>query len=145
MTWGAEDLATSLGANSNRAEDGALALPYQMARSLCQAGARAAGVTPVETAFMSFRDQEAVFRVASAARRDGFFGMMAIHPAQVAPINQAFSPTPAECAEAQRVVTAFASAGNPGVVAMDGRMLDMPHLRQAQNLLALAERFPPAS
>ena len=145
LTWGAEDLATSLGANSNRAEDGALALPYQMARSLCQAGARAAGVTPVETAFMSFRDQEAVFRVASAARRDGFFGMMAIHPAQVAPINQAFSPTPAECAEAQRVVAAFASAGNPGVVAMEGRMLDMPHLRQAQNLLALAERFPPAS
>jgi citrate lyase subunit beta/citryl-CoA lyase len=94
---------------------------------------------------MNFKDEAAVFANAATARRDGFFGMMAIHPAQVAPINRAFSPTQAECAHAQRVIETFAAAGNPGVVAMDGRMLDIPHLRQAQNLLALAELFPPLS
>jgi citrate lyase subunit beta/citryl-CoA lyase len=144
LTWGAEDLATALGASSNRTADGTLALPYQMARSLCLAGARAAGVSPVETAAMDFRDEDAVFQIATAARRDGFFGMMAIHPAQVLPINRAFSPTMAECDAASRIVAAFAAAGHPGVVAMEGRMLDIPHLRQAQSLLALASRFPPA-
>jgi citrate lyase subunit beta/citryl-CoA lyase len=145
LTWGAEDLATALSASSNRGEDGALTLPYQLARTLCLTGARAAAVTPVETAFMNFKDTDAVFANASAARRDGFFGMLAIHPAQVDPINRAFSPTEAECAHAQRVIETFAAAGNPGVVAMDGRMLDIPHLRQAQALLSLAELFPPAS
>jgi citrate lyase subunit beta/citryl-CoA lyase len=145
LTWGAEDLSTALGASSNRGDDGAFALPYQLARTLCLAGARAAGVMPVETAVMQFRDPEAIFRIASTGRRDGFFGMMAIHPAQIDPINRAFSPTAAECAAARAVVEAFAAAGNPGVVAVEGRMLDIPHLRQAQNLLALAERFPPSS
>jgi citrate lyase subunit beta/citryl-CoA lyase len=142
LTWGAEDLAASLSASTNRGPDGALALTYQMARSLCLAGARAAGVVPVETAPMEFRDADAVFRMATAARRDGFFGMMAIHPAQVPVINRAFSPTVQECEAARRVVDAFASAGNPGVVALDGRMLDLPHLRQAQRLLSLADAYP---
>ncbi len=143
LTWGAEDLAVSLGASTNRTSDGALALPYQMARSLCLAGARAAGVVPVETALMAFRDADAVSRIAEQARRDGFFGMLAIHPAQVDAINRAFSPTAEEAAAAQRVVDAFEAAGNPGVLAIDGRMLDIPHLRQAQSVLALAQVFPP--
>lgn len=143
LTWGGEDLAASLGASTNRAPDGALALPYQLARTLCLAGARAAGVVPVETALMDFRDPGAVFRIATAARQDGFFGMVAIHPAQIDPINRAFSPTMEECAAARRVVDAFEAAGNPGVVALDGRMLDLPHLRQAQSLLSLAQAFPP--
>jgi citrate lyase subunit beta/citryl-CoA lyase len=144
LTWGAEDLAAALGASTNRLADGSLAHPYQLARTLCLAGARAAGVTPVETAAMDFRDIDAVFRIAAAARQDGFFGMMAIHPAQVEAINRAFTPAAGECDAAARVVRAFADAGNPGVVALDGRMLDLPHLRQAQNILALAELFPAA-
>lgn len=143
LTWGAEDLAVSLGASTNRTSDGALALPYQMARSLCLAGARAAGVVPVETALMAFRDADAVSLIAEQARRDGFFGMLAIHPAQVDAINRAFSPTAEEAAAAQRVVDAFEAAGNPGVLAIDGRMLDIPHLRQAETVLALAQVFPP--
>ena len=144
LTWGAEDLAAALGASTNRLADGSLAHPYQLARTLCLAGARAAGVTPVETAAMDFRDIDAVFRIAAAARQDGFFGMMAIHPAQVEAINRAFTPAAGERDAAARVVRAFADAGNPGVVALDGRMLDLPHLRQAQNILALAELFPAA-
>jgi citrate lyase subunit beta/citryl-CoA lyase len=144
LTWGAEDLAACLGASTNRAQDGSFTLPYQLARTLCLAGARAAGVLPVETAVMDFRNTDAVFHIASTARKDGFFGMMAIHPAQVVPINRAFTPSQDECRSAARVVDVFAAAGNPGVVALDGRMLDLPHLRQAENTLALAKMFPAA-
>jgi citrate lyase subunit beta/citryl-CoA lyase len=144
LTWGAEDLAASLHASTNRTENGELALPYQLARTLCLTGARAAGVLPVETALMDFRDPEVVFRYASNARRDGFFGMMAIHPAQVDPINRAFTPSADEQAAAAAIVSAFVAAGNPGVLAMDGRMLDLVHLRQAQNLLALTTKFATA-
>jgi citrate lyase subunit beta / citryl-CoA lyase len=142
LTWGAEDLAAGLNASTNRADEGTLAFTYQLARSLCLAGARAAGVTPVETAMMNFRDPEAVFHYASLGRQDGFFGMMAIHPDQVQPINRAFSPTTAEITAAEDVVAAFAKAGGAGAVALNGRMLDIPHLRQAQHLLNLAQHFP---
>jgi citrate lyase subunit beta/citryl-CoA lyase len=145
LTWGAEDLAAGLAANTNRAESGELAFTYQLARSLCLVGARAAGVTPVETAMMNFRDPEAVFQYASRGRQDGFFGMLAIHPDQVAPINRAFSPTTAEIAGAEAVVAAFANADGAGAIALNGRMLDIPHLRQAHHLLSLARHFPPPS
>jgi len=144
LTWGAEDLAAGLAASTNRVEGGELAFTYQLARSLCLAGARAAGVTPVETAMMNFRDLEAVFHYASRGRQDGFFGMMAIHPDQVAPINRAFSPTSAEIEAAEAVVAAFANAAGAGAIALNGRMLDIPHLRQAQHLLSLARHFPAA-
>jgi citrate lyase subunit beta/citryl-CoA lyase len=141
LTWGAEDLAAGLAASTNRTDDGALAFTYQMARSLCLAGARAAGVTPVETALMNFRDPEAVFHYATRGRQDGFFGMMAIHPDQVAPINRAFVPTSEEIAAAEAVVAAFANAAGAGAVALNGRMLDIPHLRQAEQLLHIAQHF----
>ena len=145
LTWGAEDLAAGLVASTNRAEGGELAFTYQLARSLCLAGARAAGVTPVETAMMNFRDPGAVFQYASRGRQDGFFGMMAIHPDQVAPINRAFLPTSVEIAAAEAVIAAFANAAGAGAVALNGRMLDIPHLRQAQHLLSLAQHFPAPS
>ena len=141
LTWGAEDLAAGLTASTNRGPDGTLQFTYQLARSLCLAGAHAAGVRAVETALMNFRDADAVFDYASAGRRDGFFGMMAIHPSQVAPINRAFSPTESDKAAARRVVDAFAAGAGAGVVALDGRMLDIPHLRQAQHVLSLAEQL----
>ncbi len=141
LTWGAEDLAAGLSASTNRGPGGALNFTYQLARSLCLAGAHAACVTPVETAMMNFRDPDAVFAYATTGRQDGFFGMMAIHPAQVAPINRAFSPSTTEVAAAQRVVDAFAAAQGAGAVSLGGNMLDIPHLRQAQHLLALAARL----
>lgn len=137
LTWGAEDLAAALGASANRDASGTLNFTYQMARSLCLTGACAAGVTAVETIFPDFRNEEGLRAYVIAARRDGFRGMMAIHPAQVPIINDAFSPSPDEITWATRVVTAFAGA-TTGTVGMDGRMLDMPHLRQARRILETA-------
>jgi citrate lyase subunit beta/citryl-CoA lyase len=141
LSWGAEDLAASLHASSNRDPSGTLKPPYVLARTICLLGARAAGVLPVETAAMNFRDTDAVFATATTARQDGFFGMLAIHPDQVAPINAAFTPTAPECHHAQRVVACFAAQPEAGVVALDGQMLDLPHLRQAEQLLALAQHL----
>jgi citrate lyase subunit beta / citryl-CoA lyase len=141
LSWGAEDLAASLHASNNRDTAGALKQPYVLARTICLLGARAAGVLPVETAVMNFRDTDAVFTTATTARQDGFFGMLAIHPDQVAPINAAFTPTAAEMAHARRVVERFAAEPGTGVASLDGQMLDLPHLRQAEQLLALAQQL----
>nr|WP_208403003.1 CoA ester lyase [Sphingomonas japonica] len=151
LTWGAEDSAAAFGASSNRAPDGSYDFPYQMLRALTLAGACAAGVTPIETIHTDFRDSEGLADVAAAARRAGYRGMMAIHPDQVAIINAAFSPTAAEIAHAERVVALFADNPGAGTIGLDGAMIDLPHLKQAQALLAIAHaadvagnRAPPA-
>ncbi|HUD50474.1 CoA ester lyase [Parvibaculum sp.] len=140
LTWGAEDLATALGARSNKDETGAYTEPYRLARTLTLAGAVAAGVIPLDGVYKDFRD-EAGFEVeARAAMRDGFTAKMAIHPAQVPIINRIFTPSEEDIAHARAVVEAFARAGEDvGVVALDGVMLDIPHLKQAQALIARAE------
>jgi citrate lyase subunit beta/citryl-CoA lyase len=138
LTWGAEDLAAALGASANRDAQGRLLPTFQTARTLCLAGAAAAGVTAVETVYPDFRDLEGVQRYAEEGRRDGFTGMMAIHPDQVPIINAAFTPSDAEIDYARRVVAAFEGAN--GVVALDGRMLDQPHLKQAQHVLGRATK-----
>lgn len=136
MSWGAEDLSSELGARDQRRIDGDYAHTYEMARSLCLLGAVAAGVAPIETVQPEFRDLEALERRARAVRAQGFRGMLAIHPAQVAPINAAFTPSAEEIAHAQAVVQAFADSPGAGTVALDGAMLDRPHLALAQRLLA---------
>ena len=136
LTWGAEDLATDLGAPEKRHADGRYRDPFRFARAQCLFGAVAAGVPPVDTIFADFRDEGALMRECREAAADGFVAKMAIHPAQIGPINAAFTPTPEAVAEARAVVEAFAAAGNPGVVALEGRMLDRPHLVQAERLLA---------
>lgn len=137
LTWGAEDLAAALGAGTNRRADGAYAHTYEMARSLCLLGAVAAGVPAIDTITGDFRDKDLIERETQDGRRLGFRGKIAIHPDQVEIINRAFTPTEAELAQARRIVAAFATAGT-GTVGLDGQMLDMPHLKQAQNLLARA-------
>lgn len=139
MSWGAEDLSSALGAREQRGPDGAYAHTYEMARSLCLLGAAAAGVAAIETVQPEFRDLEALEARARGVRAQGFRGMLAIHPAQVDPINAAFTPSEAELAHARAVVQAFAEHPGAGVVAMDGAMLDRPHLALAQRLLAEAE------
>jgi citrate lyase subunit beta/citryl-CoA lyase len=136
LTWGAEDLAASLGASSNRVEGGGYEFTFLLARSLCLAGAMAAGVAPVDTVFTDFRDTAGLQREARAARRAGFVGKMLIHPDQVDAVNAAFTPDAAEVAHAERVVAAFAADPAAGVVAIDGKMIDMPHLKQARRILA---------
>jgi len=140
LTWGAEDLADSLGAADNRNADGSYAFPYEMARSFCLLGAAAAGVSPIETIHGDFRDESGLRRRAQQARRAGFRGMLAIHPAQVEVINEAFTPTAEELQAAQEIVELFAATPGAGTLGHKGAMLDRPHLARAQALLRNAAR-----
>jgi citrate lyase subunit beta/citryl-CoA lyase len=137
LTWGAEDLAAAIGASTNRVADGSYEFTFRLARSPCLVGAVAAGVAPIDTVWTDFRDKDGLKADAEAARRAGFLGKLAIHPDQVEIINAAFTPSEADIAYAERVVAAFAQAGT-GAVGLDGKMLDMPHLKQARSVLALA-------
>lgn len=136
LTWGAEDLPAAIGAATSREDDGRFTPPYEIARTLALFGAHAAGVPAIETVYPDFRDAEGLDRFARRAARDGFTGMMAIHPAQVATINAAFTPTPDQIAQARRVIAAFEAAPSAGALQLDGRMIDAPHLAQARRLLA---------
>jgi citrate lyase subunit beta/citryl-CoA lyase len=138
LTWGAEDLPAAIGAATSREEDGRFTPPYELARSLCLFGAAAAAVAPIETVYPAFRDMDGLAAYAARARRDGFTGMMAIHPDQVAAINAAFTPSAVEIAHAQAVVAAFEANPEAGALSLDGRMIDRPHLVQAQRILELA-------
>lgn len=135
LTWGAEDLPAAIGAATSREEDGRYTPPYELARSLCLFGAAAAGVQPIETVYPAFKDLDGLSAYAARARRDGFTGMMAIHPAQIEIINAAFSPSDSEIAHARAVVSAFEASPDAGVLQLDGKMIDRPHLVQAQRLL----------
>jgi citrate lyase subunit beta/citryl-CoA lyase len=136
MTWGPEDLSSELGAEANREADGMLTEPYRLARSICLFGAAAAKVPAIETIHVNFRDPEVLRRDSELARRDGFSGRLAIHPAQVAVINEVFTPSPEQIAQAKTVVAAFAARPGAGAVGIDGKMYDRPHLLRAQALLA---------
>jgi citrate lyase subunit beta/citryl-CoA lyase len=135
MTWGPEDLSAELGAEANREADGTLTEPYRIARAMCLFGAAAAKVPAIETIHVDFRNPEVVRRDTELARRDGFSGRLAIHPAQVAPINEVFTPSPEQIAKAEAVVAAFAAQPGAGAVGIDGKMYDRPHLLRALRLL----------
>nr|WP_276046462.1 MULTISPECIES: CoA ester lyase [unclassified Sphingomonas] len=135
LTWGAEDLPAAIGAATSREADGRFTPPYELARSLTLFGAHAAGVPAIDTVFPAFRDHDGLDLYARRAARDGFTGMMAIHPGQVAIINAAFTPEAEQIAAARRIVAAFAAAPETGALQVDGRMVDAPHLKQAQALL----------
>ena len=139
LTWGAEDLAAAVGAHANREADGSWTSPYQLARNLCLFTAVAANAQPIDTVFVDFRDEEGFRREASMAARDGFTGKMAIHPSQVAPINEIFTPRPEEVARAQEIVKAFADAPDAGVLAIRGHMVDKAHVKGAERILARAK------
>jgi citrate lyase subunit beta / citryl-CoA lyase len=138
LTWGAEDLSAELGAETNRDGDGRFLDPYRLARALCLAGAAAAQVQAIDTVTVDFRNAAALRRESEEARRDGFTGKMAIHPAQVPVINEVFTPAPEAVARARAVVAAFAANPGKGTVGIDGVMYDRPHLERARQLLARA-------
>ena len=140
LTWGAEDLGAALGVLAQRDSAGALTFTFQLARAHCLLAAAALGAQAIDGVCTDFRDPARLQHELDAARRDGFSGKLAIHPDQIAAINAAFAPTDAEREHAQRVVAAFATAPAAGVVSLDGRMIDRPHLLQAQRILAVAER-----
>ncbi|MGH6612785.1 HpcH/HpaI aldolase/citrate lyase family protein [Sphingomonas sp.] len=136
LTWGAEDLPAAIGAATSREADGSYTAPYQLARSLTLFGAHAAGVPAIETVYPDFRDLDGLAAYAARARRDGFTGMMAIHPSQVPVINAAFTPSEAEIDHARQVVALFEANPGAGALALDGKMVDAPHLKSAKRLLA---------
>ena len=140
MCWGAEDLSAALGASSKYDASGELSFTYKLARSLCLAGAVAAGVQPVDGVFADFRDDEGLRAESEAARREGFTGKLAIHPAQVPIINAAFTPSDEEVRHAAEIVAAFEAQPNAGVLSVGGKMVDRPHLVQARRVLERAAR-----
>lgn len=138
LTWGAEDLSSAIGATTNKEADGAWTFPYQVARAQCLFAAAAAGVVPVETLYVDFRDSQGLEQDCRRSRRDGFLGRIAIHPDQVETINRCFSPSEEDVAEARRIVAAFAAQPDLGTIGIDGKMYDIPHLKAAQKTLAAA-------
>ena len=143
LTWGAEDLSADLGAETNRDAQGHFLDPYRLARVLCLAGAAAAGVTAIDTVYVDFRNEAGLRREAEDARRDGFTAKMAIHPAQVAIINEVFTPNAEAIAHAKSILAAFEAQPGAGVVGIGGKMYDRPHLVRAQQLLARAAAMKP--
>lgn len=141
LSWGAEDLSSALGASNNRDARGNWLPVFELARSLCLMAAASAGVGAIDTVYTDFRDRDGLQRYAANARRDGFGGMLAIHPAQVDVINRAFQPTSAEIERATRIVAAFDENPDAGTLGLDGAMIDRPHLLQARRLLLLAEKL----
>ncbi len=138
LTWGAEDISAEIGAEANRDKDGSFLDLYRLARALCLAGAATARVQPIDTVYVDFRNEAGLRRECEEARRDGFTGKMAIHPAQVPIINEVFTPTADAIAKAKAVIAAFAAEPGAGTVGIGGLMYDRPHLEQARQLLARA-------
>jgi citrate lyase subunit beta/citryl-CoA lyase len=141
ITWGAEDLSAAIGASGNTDETGAWALTFRFVRSLTLLGAHAAGVQAIDTLYVDFRDEEGLRISSRASRAEGFTGRVAIHPAQVAAINESYTPSAAEIDHAQRVLAAFDAAAGAGTVGLDGKMIDIPHLKQARGVLAQAAAY----
>jgi citrate lyase subunit beta/citryl-CoA lyase len=136
LTWGAEDLATAVGASTNKKDNGEFDDTFVLARSLCLLAAAHAGVQAIDTLSVDFRDADSLQADVQRARRQGFSGKLAIHPDQVAIINAGFTASPEELQHAQRIVDAFAQSGGAGAVQLDGKMVDKPHLTQALRLLS---------
>lgn len=140
LAWGAEDLSAAVGASTNKDENGDLTAPYILARSLCLMAAYAAGVQAVDTVYTDFRDDDGLRTSSNQARRDGFTGKIAIHPNQVGIINDAFTPSADDLTHAHAVIDLFAENPDVGTLSLDGKMLDKPHLTQAERVIALAKQ-----
>jgi citrate lyase subunit beta/citryl-CoA lyase len=136
LTWGAEDLSAALGATDNKEPDGAWTFPYQLARAQCLFAASAAEVAAIDTVFTDFRDSRGLEQDCRRSRRDGFVGRLAIHPDQVAIINRAYAPSEAEIEHARKIVAAFEADPGAGTLGVDGKMVDIPHLKAARKTLA---------
>ncbi|MFC3051915.1 HpcH/HpaI aldolase/citrate lyase family protein [Kordiimonas pumila] len=135
IMWGAEDLACSLGAQTNT-EKGILLEPYRLARTLCLIAASAAGVVAIDAVSTDIHNLDAISEEVRQARRDGFGAKAVIHPKHVDIVNTGFQPSTAEIEWAERIIEAFDNHSNEGVLTLDGKMLDKPHLIGARQILA---------
>lgn len=141
VSWGEFDLSADVGAETHLLPDGSWDDLFRTARALCLAAAASAGIEPCNTVFTDYKDDAGLEQAALGARRAGFTCMMAIHPNQVDTINRVFSVGEKELDWARRVVEAFESNPDTGVVGLDGIMLDKPHYTQAKRLIARAAAY----
>ena len=141
MTWGAEDISAVVGASSNRDEQGHYYPLYDLARTLCLAAAVAADAVPIDTVYTNFRNAAGLEEECLRVRRQGYQGKISIHPDQIEIINRCFTPTPDEVAFARKVIDAFAANPGLGTIGIDGKMIDMPHLKQCRKIMGIAERL----
>ncbi len=135
LAWGAEDLSADLGALAPRNAEGGYLSPFRLARDAMLFAAKAARVAAIDGIFTDFRDPAGLEAEARAAAAMGFDGKLAIHPAQVDPIHAGLAPSGTQIDWARRVISALEAAGG-GVAQLDGRMLDRPHQRAAEAILA---------
>ncbi|MBZ9601832.1 HpcH/HpaI aldolase/citrate lyase family protein [Phyllobacterium chamaecytisi] len=140
LSWGAEDLSAAIGARTARNESGRYTDIFRLARAVTILGASAADVASIDTVYINYRDDEGLARECAEAERDGFTAKLAIHPAQIPIINHAFTPSPESVAHARRIIDAFAADPAAGVIGIDGEMVDRPHLRRAERLIARSAR-----
>ena len=136
MLWGGEDLAADIGAVSNRDANGRYTPPYELARTLCLLAATSASVIAVDAVYTDFRDLKGLEEESVEAARAGYSAKCAIHPDQIEAINRVFTPSAEALAWANRIIAAFDANPGAGVISIDGRMIDMPHLKNARRLLA---------
>jgi citrate lyase subunit beta/citryl-CoA lyase len=141
VTWGAEDLSSAIGASTNKGPDGDWAFTYRMVRSACLLAAKASEVQAIETLYADFRDEAGLRASCASAAQEGFTGRIAIHPAQVPVINETFRPSEADVTHARRILAAFDAMPEAGTVGLDGKMLDIPHLKQARKIVELHEAY----
>ena len=133
--FGAEDLSSDLGIPP-RLPDQSYPAAIAHARAAMLVAASAAGVAALDTPWPDHRDPVGLAKEAGVAAADGFAGKVAIHPDQVGPINAAFTPDPARVEWARKVRDGFAANPQAGVFALDGKMIDRPHLRLAERIIA---------
>ncbi len=138
LGWGKSALRTGIGASSARDSHGHITGPFALARSLCVVAAHAAEVQAIDCIYGDFRNTGGLARECLEAARDGFTAKFAVHPAQAAVINEAFTPTEPEIQYARAVIGAFEAEGSPGVITFQNRMVYGPDLEHARNVIARA-------
>jgi citrate lyase subunit beta/citryl-CoA lyase len=137
-SWGGEDLMADLGALAKGPAPGVYDDTFKLARTINLMAAVAAGVTAYDTVYPDIKNADGLRAEAREARRMGYGGKIAIHPDQVAVIHEVFTPSAQEVDWAKRVVATFEGNPGAGVLTLDGKMLDKPHLVLARRLLARA-------
>lgn len=140
VSWGAEDLSSALGARAKRDSEGNYLEVFSYVRSSCLLSAAAAEAQAIDAVYVDIADREGLERESRRAADMGFRGKLTIHPDQIEIVNACFTPTEQEVRAAQALLEAFAEAQSQGKMAFsyEGRMVDAPHLKQAQWTLHLA-------
>lgn len=140
VTWGAEDLSGAIGAKAKRDEHGNYLEVFSYVRSTCLLAAVAGGAQPIDAVYVDIKNTEGLARECKAGADMGYTGKITIHPSQIDIVNKAFTPSEEEIDEANELIAAFEENQKAGKMAFSfkGQMVDVPHLRRAKEILAIA-------